>query len=79
METLNHYYILNLWKYVSNIQNRQNVLKTCDFNTVIRNFFEARDFISKKGMLSVLLYFSLDSFVFKYLNITIFKMISLLL
>jgi hypothetical protein len=69
METLNHYHILNLWKYVSNAENRRNVLKICDFDVIIINFFEAKDQISKKGMLSVLLYFSLDGFSKYLLNI----------
>jgi hypothetical protein len=67
VETLGHYHILNLWKYVPNPENRRNVLETCDFDVIIINFFEAKDLISKKGMLSVLLYFSLDGFFCKSL------------
>jgi hypothetical protein len=60
MEKINHFHIRNLWRYVSDSANRRNVLKNCDFNELLRNFFDANDLISKKGMLSVLLYFSLD-------------------
>jgi hypothetical protein len=66
MEFLCHYHILNLWNYVPNAENRRNVLETCDFDVIIKNFFDGKDSISKKGMLSVLLYFSLDGFC-KYL------------